>query len=328
MIIFRSAAERPLDLPSSVVAIGNFDGVHIGHATVIRRAVALARERGLAAAVLTFDPHPAAILNPAFAPKLIMTVAQRLRHLCALGVDCVYVVPFSLDFARLTPAEFVEQCLIQALRASVVLVGGDFRFGHRRAGNVDTMRDLGLEVEPVWPVLFRGIRASSTAIRDLVEAGKVNRAARLLGRPFSLRGPVVKGQGVGSRQTVPTLNLAPENALLPADGVYVTRTSNRWKSITNIGHRPTFGGMERTVETFLLDPFSEPAPDRIEVEFLRYVRAERKFDTPEELRSQIMLDVKSANSLHRHLQRLSTAKRNGSPAPRPRPNPGYSESHS
>jgi riboflavin kinase/FMN adenylyltransferase len=158
--------------------------------------------------------------------------------------------------------------------------------------------------------MWRGVRASSTAIRDLVAAGKVNRAARLLGRPFALTGPVVKGQGIGSRQTVPTLNLAPENELLPADGVYVTRatdpaTNRSWRSITNIGNRPTFGGAERTVETFLLEPFTEPAPERIDVDFLRYVRAERKFATPEELKAQIFRDVAVATRLHRRLAPLS-----------------------
>ena len=304
MIVFGRAAERPPDTRESAVAIGNFDGVHIGHQAVIRRAVRLAHERGLAAAVLTFDPHPAAILNPGSAPRLIMTMEQRLRHLETLGVDYVYVVAFSTEIARLTPAQFVDECLLRALRARVVLVGDDFRFGHRRAGGVETLRELGLVVETIQPVTFRQTRASSSAIRELVAAGKVNRAARLLGRAFSLTGPVVKGEGIGSKQTVPTLNLAAENALLPADGVYVTRTSNRWKSITNIGHRPTFGGTERTVETFLLDPFSEPAPERIEVAFLRYIRGERKFDTPEDLRAQILRDVKTANRLHRHLDAL------------------------
>jgi riboflavin kinase/FMN adenylyltransferase len=312
MTVFRSPADRPAGLPETAVAIGNFDGVHIGHASVIRQAVNLARDRGLAAAVLTFDPHPAAVLNPARAPRLIMTLAQRLAALESLGVQHVFVAPFSVEFAAQTPGEFVDHCLRAALNARIVLVGDDFRFGHDRAGDVATLRQLGLEVHPAAAIGFRGSRASSTGIRTLVAAGNVSRAARFLGRPFTLTGLVVKGQGIGSIQTVPTLNLAPENQLLPADGVYVTCTTDtftgqRWRSITNIGVRPTFDGAGRTVETFLLDPFSEPAPARIEVAFLRYVRQERKFPTPEDLRAQIFRDVALANRLHRRLQRLQPA---------------------
>ena len=315
MIVFRSAAERPEGLTDTAVAIGNFDGVHIGHAKVLGQTVALARERGLAPAVLTFDPHPAAVLNPARAPRLIMTVPQRLAALQALGIQYVFALPFSAEFSRLAPGEFVSQCLVAALRAKAVLVGDDFRFGHDRAGNVDTLRQLGLEVQPAPAVLWRGVRASSTAIRGLISTGAVNRAARLLGRPFSLVGAVVNGQGIGSRQTVPTLNLEPENELLPADGVYVTRTlepatGQRWRSITNIGNRPTFGGAERTFETFLLEPFSEPTPERIEVAFLRYVRSERRFESPEELRAQIIRDAAAANRLHRRLERLNGVREN------------------
>ena len=312
MIVFRSVEERPEGLPETAVAIGNFDGVHIGHARVIREAVQLARERRVAPAVLTFDPHPAAVLNPARAPKLIMTVPQRLAALQAMGVEYVFALPFSLEFSRLSPREFVSTCLTGALRARIVLVGDDFRFGHGRAGDASTLSALGLEVRLAHPVLWRKVRASSSAIREYVAGGKVSRAARLLGRPFELTGPVVKGQGIGSKQTVPTLNLAAENQLLPADGVYVTRTTDAgtgrlWRSITNVGNRPTFDGRERTVETFLLDPFSEPKPERIEVAFLRYVRAERKFATPEELRTQILRDVEFANRLHGRLARLKCA---------------------
>jgi riboflavin kinase/FMN adenylyltransferase len=312
MKVFSSASDRPAGLPETVVAMGSFDGVHIGHQKVIGDSVALARESGLAAAVLTFDPHPAVVLNPARAPKLIMTLAQRLAALEALRVEYVFAMPFSAGIAQLTPTEFVETFLAGALRARVVFVGDDFRFGHKRAGDVSTLRNLGLEVHPAHPVMWRGVRASSTAIRELVAVGKVNRAARLLGRPIALTGPVVRGQGIGAKQTVPTLNLAPENELTAADGVYVTRTTdpatNRcWRSVTNIGNRPTFGGVDRTVETFLLEPFTELPPERIDVEFLRYIRAERKFATPEELKAQIFRDVAVANRLHRRLARLVAA---------------------
>jgi riboflavin kinase/FMN adenylyltransferase len=186
-----------------------------------------------------------------------------------------------------------------------VIVGEDFRFGHKQAGDIATLRalgaSLGFEVESAGAILRRGERISSTAIRKLIEAGKVSRACRLLGEPFALEGKVVPGHGIGKKQTVPTLNLAPENELLPKTGVYVTRT-NRMRSITNVGYRPTFDGHDLTVETFLLDPLPDPPPDRIEVSFLWYIRDERKFDTPELLRAQILKDVAFAKRLHTRLR--------------------------
>ena len=159
-------------------------------------------------------------------------------------------------------------------------------------------------MESAGVILQRGERISSTGGRKFVETGAVSRACRMLGAPFALEGPVVKGHGIGAKQTVPTLNLAPENELLPATGVYVTRTQDLdsargWKSITNVGLRPTFEGRNLTVETFLLDPFDGNTPDQIEVSFLRFVREERKFETPELLRAQIMKDVGVANLVHR-----------------------------
>jgi riboflavin kinase / FMN adenylyltransferase len=312
MRIFRSAAEVPQAFGPSVVTIGNFDGVHIGHRQIMRRVVTLARETACTPTVLTFDPHPARVLAPDRAPRLLMTVDQRLRSMEAEGIEAVFLIPFSPEFARLTPEEFVEQVLMRTLKARVVLVGEDFRFGHKQAGNLDTLRQLGerlgftLEVTP--GVERRGERVSSTAIRKLVSEGAVSRACRMLGAPFALEGAVVKGQGIGSKQTVPTLNLAPLNEILPKTGVYVTRTRDldsqrQWNSITNVGYRPTFGGEGITIETFLLDPLGDAHPERIEVSFLSFVREERKFGSPEALKTQILRDVKVAGGFHRRLAR-------------------------
>lgn len=310
MKIFRAASEIPEDFGPSIVTIGNFDGVHAGHCQIMRRVVALARERNFVPTVLTFDPHPARVLAPARAPRLLMTIDQRLRAMQAEGIEAVFAIPFSIEFAKQSPEEFAEQILANTLRSRIVLVGEDFRFGYKQAGTLDTLRDLGMRfgftLEPVAPIARRGGRISSTAIRKLVIDGAVSRACRMLGTPFALEGAVVKGQGIGSKQTVPTLNLAPLNEVLPMTGVYVTRTLDlasgaRWNSITNVGYRPTFDGHELTIETFLLDPLKDTHPERIEVSFLFRVRDERKFDSPEALKSQILRDVAVANRLHRRL---------------------------
>ena len=219
MRIFRSAAEVPANFGPSIVTIGNFDGVHVGHRQIMRRVVALAREKGCTPTVLTFDPHPARVLAPDRAPRLLMTVDQRLRNLEGEGIEAVFLIPFSIEFAKLTPEEFVEQVLVRTLKASVVLVGEDFRFGYKQAGNLDTLRELGrrfgFTLEAVPGIARMGERVSSTRIRKLVADGAASRACRMLGAPFALEGVVVKGQGIGSKQTVPTLNLAPSNEVLP-----------------------------------------------------------------------------------------------------------------
>ncbi|HEU5023013.1 MAG TPA: bifunctional riboflavin kinase/FAD synthetase, partial [Bryobacteraceae bacterium] len=328
------------DFGPSVLAIGNFDGVHAGHRVILRRVAAIARERGLTAAVLTFDPHPARVLAPERAPKLISTIAQRLRRMESEGVEAAMLLAFSHELARLSPEEFARAVLAEKLHARVVIIGEDFRFGYKQGGDLATMRSLGeklgFEVESAGTISRRGVRISSTAVRKLVEAGQVSKACRMLGEPFALEGAVVKGHGIGSKQTVPTLNLAPENELLPPVGVYVTETRDegggrRWKSITNVGYRPTFDGQGLTVETFLLEPFAGETPERIEVSFLRFVREERKFDSPELLRAQIMRDVAVANRVHERRARLMgfTAAKpdshaaSGNPAAGPKPRPTW-----
>ncbi len=313
MRVFHTAEEIPTDLAPSVVTIGNFDGVHAGHREIMRRVTAIARERGLTPTVLTFDPHPARVLAPDRAPKLIMTVPQRLRRLEAEGIEAALVFPFSLEFAKLTPEEFVERILSRALKARCVLVGEDFRFGYKQSGNIDTLRELGarfgFELRAVAAIEGGGERVSSTRIRSAISEGKVSRACRMMGSPFALEGSVVRGQGIGSKQTVPTVNLAWENELVPEVGVYVTRvrdeaTGVEWRAITNVGFRPTFNGEGLTVESFLLDPPPEQIPQRIEVEFLAHIRGERRFESPEKLRAQILRDVGAARRFHSRAERL------------------------
>ncbi|MDP9054896.1 MAG: bifunctional riboflavin kinase/FAD synthetase [Acidobacteriota bacterium] len=316
MKVFHSVADVPADFGPCAITIGNFDGVHVGHLQIMRRVVKIARETGSKAVVLTFDPHPARVLAPDRAPRLLMTIEQRLRAMEAEGIEAVLLIPFSLEFAKLPPEEFVELILVGTLNACAVLVGEDFRFGYRQSGDIARLRDLGrrhgFDVEAVTGIERKHSRVSSTRIRQLIHDGDVSSACRLLGRPFALEGNVVRGQGIGSRETVPTLNLAAENEILPPTGVYVTRTRDlesqrEWKSITNVGYRPTFDGESLTVETFLLDPLLNPpgeAPRRIEVGFLAFVRPERRFERPEALKQQILRDIGVAGRFHRRLVKL------------------------
>jgi riboflavin kinase/FMN adenylyltransferase len=242
------------------------------------------------------------------------TPLERCEILREAGIDEVLVLPFDASVAKISPEEFVRGIVVEKLRARAILVGKDFRFGHKHAGDTELLAKLGAElgftVTLIPAVTMRGHRVSSSLIRQSVEDGDVSRACRFLSRPFHIDGAVVKGQGIGSKQTVPTLNLEPGTGLIPKTGVYVTRTrelgggelgrSNTWNSITNVGFRPTFQGQSLTIETFLLGPLAEP-PERIRVEFLLRLRDERKFETPEALKSQIFRDVKRAQTYFRRV---------------------------
>lgn len=298
--------EEAAEFGPTAVTIGNFDGVHIGHRRLMEEAAAAGHAMGIVAGVLTFDPHPATIVAPHRAGKLISTQSERCSIMAREGMDFVLILPFTKLISLWTPEKFVEKVLVESLHAKLVVVGDNFHFGHNQAGNTKVLAELGkrygFETKVVAPIKHRGTVASSSAVRKLIEAGNVSRADRILKRPYALQGEVVKGHGIGSKQTVPTLNLKPGEAVIPGTGVYITRTidmmeeNRRWKSITNVGFRPTFGGggNELSVETFLLDPFEPPTPTHIRVEFLRRVREERKFETPEALKSQILKDVSRA----------------------------------
>ncbi len=300
----------------AAVTIGNFDGVHCGHRHIMRRVVEIARENDWRAVVLTFDPHPTRLVAPDRAPRLLTTLERRRELMVGQGIDEVVILPFTAEVARLTPEEFVKQILVDQLGARAVLVGDNFRFGNRAAGNTGTLRELGSKygftTETVHAIRRHNRVVSSSEIRRLVETGKVSLACRMLGRPFALEGTIVPGHGVGSKQTVPTLNLKTDAEVLPARGVYITRTfdlqaEREWNSITNVGYRPTFGGETLTIETFLLIKLVGQPPVEIRLEFLRRVRDERKFESPEALRSQILKDVARAQAYFRRLREWSKA---------------------
>ncbi len=308
--IFRSLEEAKPIFGPSALTIGNFDGVHAGHRRILRRVGELARENGWKPSVLTFDPHPTKIVAPARSPRLMTTPEQRCRLMEQEGIEQALILPFTHEVAQLTPERFVREVLVDALGARAVLVGSNFRFGHKHAGDTRLLRDLaaelGFRVEVIPAITVRRSIVSSSEIRRLVERGDVSRACRMLERPFALEGDVVHGHGVGAKQTVPTLNLSTRAEVLPANGVYITRTrdlssGNSWQSVTNIGYRPTFGGTDLSIETFLLERLEGDAPRHIRVEFLRRLRAEKKFDSPEQLKAQILRDVRRAQAYFRRV---------------------------
>jgi riboflavin kinase/FMN adenylyltransferase len=316
MRVFRSLDEVPSDFGPSALTIGNFDGVHAAHRSILHRVREVAAERGLKASALTFDPHPSKVVAPARAPRLMSSVEQRCALMQEEGIQQVLIMPFDMQVARLTPEQFVEQVLVRKLDVRARVLGHDFCFGYKRSGTVRVLEELGLKygftTEEVKGVTIRGRLVSSTALRQLIESGRVSQAARLLERPYALEGAVVPGRGVGSKQTVPTLNLATQTEVLPAVGVYVTRTrdlealdSRRvWRSVTNVGNRPTFGdGQEISIETFLLDPLDGETPRRINVEFLWRVRAERKFPDAQTLKQQILRDAGVAQAYFRRSEK-------------------------
>lgn len=307
-MLFRLAEGVPAEFARSALSIGNFDGVHSGHRALMQRVVAVARENALIPAVLTFDPHPLRVLAPDRAPKLLTTLERRAELLQDLGIEAVVALEFTPELSRLSPREFVRQILVEKLHARAVLVGDNFRFGHRAAAGTPELREFGSQygftVEIVPAVTWRGRPVSSSEIRRLIQNGDVALAGRMLLRPYALQGTVVPGQGIGSKQTVPTLNLQTNAEVLPATGVYVTctteaSTGRTWPSVTNIGYRPTFGGDKLTIETFLLKPLEGATPKEIRVEFLRRLRGERKFETPEALKTQILRDVQRAEKYFR-----------------------------
>jgi riboflavin kinase/FMN adenylyltransferase len=288
----------------SVLAIGNFDGIHLGHQAILQEATNRTAKSGAVATALTFEPAPLKVLRPEAAPKRLSTNEQRLEWFRAVGVEAAVVMPFTLELSKLSPLEFVEKILVNELQVRALLVGENFRFGHKQAGDAQLLRDLGkvhgFDVASIPPIMAHGEIVSSTVIRREIAEGEVTQAGRLLGRPFVLTGSIVSGTGTGSKFTFPTLNLRADQELLPAGGVYITRTllqdeSKSRRSVTNIGIRPTFNGTALSIETHLLDLSGTISPKRMELRFWKRLRAEKKFSGPDELRVQITKDIVSAN---------------------------------
>ena len=322
MEIFHTLEEVTTQHRPSVVTVGNFDGVHLAHQALLRRVLEIARAKNLAAVAVTFEPHPSRVLAPHNAPPLLTPLAVKQALIAATGIDLLLVLPFTRDFSLWSPQDFAQMVFIDALKASTVVVGDNFHFGHRQSGTPALLAEIGnrsgFAVIVLLRLFLRGRAVSSSEIRRLLDEGNISLADRLLGRPFSVRHSVHPGHGIGSKQTVPTLNLAPYSERLPAPGVYITwatidsndsNDSNdtpagprRFRSVTNVGYRPTFGGHDLGVETHLLDPWSGPPPEAMEVSFLYRLRPERKFDSPDQLKAQILRDIRRATNYFRRLK--------------------------
>jgi len=312
MQIFHKLEDVPAEFGPSVISVGNFDGVHRAHAHVLGELVRRAQQVGGKAVVVTFEPHPARILRPDSGLKLLTPLPDKLRLLESTGIDAVLVLPFGRDLSLMTPRQFAERILKKKLHAREVHEGFNFRFGHKAAGDVSVLTQLGGEMGfdvKVYPQQkLRGEPVSSSHIRKLISEGRVSRARHLLARPFRILGVPGRGRGLGSKYTVPTINLARYEELVPKDGVYITWTrvgNERFDSVTNVGNRPTFGADSFAIETHLLDfhPIELTPESEVEICFLNRIRDEIKFPSVEELREQIGRDVKKARRYF-HLLRV------------------------
>lgn len=297
--------DRKAPQQTSVITIGAYDGVHRGHQAVIAQVRELANSMGCQSVVVTFDRHPASVVRPESAPKLLTDMEQKLELLAATGVDATRVVTFDENKARMTADEFAREILIGGLQTKVIVVGEDFHFGHRRQGNVSTLRDmgehLGFRVEPVKLIpRADGVAepVSSTSIRRALAGGQVETAGQLLGRPFEIRGEVVHGDQRGRTIGFPTANIAvPQAMCLPADGVYAGRyideQSRTFMCAVNLGRRPTFveHSDHSLLEAHLLDFSGDLYGQRARVTFEKFLRSERKFDGLESLRTQLADDI-------------------------------------
>jgi riboflavin kinase/FMN adenylyltransferase len=303
MRIFRSLEEVPADFGSTIVSVGNFDGIHCGHQRVLQEIVQRARQSNSKAIAVTFEPHPFRILRPDVTPRLITPLPKKEALLAQTGIDALLEIPFTRDFSITTPEDFARNILAGRLHAKEVHEGENFHFGHEAQGTTASLKELGrqfgFEVHAYPVMLVRGIPASSSQIRALLTAGKVSMARRLLGRIFSITGAPGRGRGYGHKYTVPTINLSRYDDLVPGNGVYLTRTrvdSKIFNSVTNVGLRPTFGDESFAIETHLLNfhPLDVTAQTEVEISFLKWQRPEIKFPSIDDLKAQIGKDVKKA----------------------------------
>jgi riboflavin kinase/FMN adenylyltransferase len=303
MRLFHGTDNAEIARPT-VLTLGVFDGLHLGHQLIVRTVVERARAAGAVPTVITFDPHPRAVLHPESAPPLLQTFDQKVEALSLLGVGQTIVIRFTEEFARVPAREFLRDVVHERLQAREVYLGRGFAFGRGREGNIELLRavseKLGFRAEEVPEVRLRGRRISSSRVRELLAEGRVNLARRMLGRPYGVEGRVVRGHERGAGLGFPTANVQPQNRVIPARGVYVTATlvEGRWRrSVTNVGVRPTFErDAEPSVETYVLDWRGDLYGDVVRVRFLRRLRAERKFASADELKRQIDADVARARA--------------------------------
>jgi riboflavin kinase/FMN adenylyltransferase len=301
MKIFHGTENANISRPT-VLTLGVFDGLHLGHQRIMQTVVERARAVDAIPTAITFDPHPRAVLYPESAPPLLQTLDQRLANFGVLGIGQAIVIRFNREFAAQDAEEFLQNVVHQRLQAKEVYLGKGFAFGNNRAGNIELLRRmsarLGFFADEVPEVCLRRTRISSSKIRALLAEGKVNLARRMLGRPYGIEGQIIHGARRGRTIGFPTANLKPRNRVVPKFGVYATATliSGEWRrSITNVGVRPTFENeSEPSIETYVFDYDGDLYGDVLRVRFLHRIRDEKKFAGIEELKAQIQKDTKRA----------------------------------
>jgi riboflavin kinase/FMN adenylyltransferase len=298
MLVTRDLQDPLISVPA-VLTFGVFDGLHLGHQLIMNSVVERSRSLGLAATVVTFDPHPRAVLHPDTAPALLQTFEQKMESMRDLGIDQVVILPFNNALSQMSAESFLTDIIFGRLDAREVYLGRGFAFGHSRAGRFELLKqfadNLNRVATEVPEVSVRGHRVSSTMVRRLLAAGRVNLARRMLGRAYEIEGRVIEGHKLGKAKLgYATANLKATNCVIPGPGVYVTLT--RWRerldrSVTNVGHRPTFGGdPDLSVETHIFDVDAELYGEKILVQFLHRLRGEKKFESIEALSRQIEID--------------------------------------
>ncbi len=303
MRLFHGTDNAEIQRPT-VLTLGVFDGLHLGHQLVMRTVSERARTIGAVPTVITFDPHPRAVLHPKSAPPLLQTLDQKVEGFGVLGIEQTIVINFTKEFSLIRAEDFLRDVVKERLQAREVYLGRGFAFGHDREGNIELLRrvskDLGFFADEVTEVRLRNQRVSSSKIRSLLVEGKVNLVRRMLGRPYGVEGRVERGAERGHMLGFPTANLHPHNRVIPRNGVYVTGTliAGEWRrSVTNVGVRPTFTrDSEPSVETFVMNWAGDLYGDVVRVRFLHRLRDEKKFASVEELRAQIEKDVSRAQN--------------------------------
>jgi riboflavin kinase/FMN adenylyltransferase len=299
-----SALDRTL-YPKPVLALGNFDGVHLGHQAIFRQVVTHAQALGGTSMVFTFDPHPARVINPEHAPPLLTTFEQKMRLIEALGIRVGLRVRFTDTFAQQQPEAFIRDVLVEQIGIRHLVVGYDCRFGHRRAGTAELLQatagTYGYQVTVVPPITEAGMTVSSSNIRQLVTQGQVENANRLLGRYYAVEGAVIQGFQRGRTIGFPTANVDSINDIIPQTGVYAVRVAwqdQHYVGVANVGYNPTFANQTLSVEAHLFDFAADLYGESIRVEFLRKIRDERKFASVDELTAQIARDAATARAIH------------------------------
>jgi riboflavin kinase/FMN adenylyltransferase len=301
MRLFHGTDNAAIHRPT-VLTLGVYDGLHLGHQLIMKTVVERARSAAAVPTVITFEPHPRAVLHPESAPPLLQTFDQKIEALGVLGIEQTIIIHFDQQFSQIRAEDFLRDVVVNRLHAKEVYLGRGFFFGHHREGNIDLLRrvseSLGFIADEVPEVRLRGTRIGSTRIRELLQEGRVNLARRMLGRPYGVEGPVVRGAARGMKLGFPTANIQPHNRVIPRVGVYVTATliEGKWhRSVTNIGVRPTFGdATEPSVETFVMNWSGDLYGDVLRVRFLHRLRDEKKFSSIDQLKSQINRDVEAA----------------------------------